>query len=553
MNSLTPPPPGEVGGAGEPPDALEARAGDLRRRKINLRREQLRRELLRRDAGSDYLAYVQHTFPGFTPSWVYRLLADVLMDWMKGQIPRLIIQAPPRVGKTEMVIRKLVPWLFGAVNRNARVMAVSYSASVANDACREVQETMTSDAHAEVFPGTRLWTPGQKKKGGGATIARKKRTGNEFHLLDHDGRMVSRGIGGSVTGLGFTHGILDDYNRDWSTAHSPDQRRKVREWYNSVFRTRAAPNASILVMATRWHRDDLIGHLLDLDRKGTGEGWTVVTIPARVTEANLHDLHPDDPRAVGEYLCPERFSPAYWRHHERDVAVWSALFQQNPVPDGGVIISAAWFNEYDVDTLDVAAADAVILSIDANFKRSESATASNACIQAWARFGSLFCLLDEEAGVWSYVELEEAVVDMVRRWPECRGGGVLIEEAANGHALLSRLVGQVPAVIAVKAEISKIARAHSVAPLYKAGQVLYPSGEDRIRGRAASEWIGEHREEVSSFPSGRRKDRMDATSQALRYLAGDAISSFYLGRADLGADDVDPLNGYEDEEYPPCI
>ena len=134
--------------------------------------------------------------------------------------------------------------------------------------------------------------------------------------------MITAGVGGPISGIGGDLLIVDDPVKNWQEAYSGTYRTRLVDWFLSTFTTRAEPGATIVVVMTRWHVDDLAGYLL----AEHGEAWTVLSMPA-VAEGN--DLLG---RAAGEALCPQRYDRAALAGIRSAVGteVWEALYQQHP-------------------------------------------------------------------------------------------------------------------------------------------------------------------------------------------------------------------------------
>ena len=106
------------------------------------------------------------------------------------------------------------------------------------------------------------------------------------------------GIGGAVNGRDANLFMVDDYFKNPEEAMNANTRDSIFEWFSSIALTRMAPNGSILVIATRWHKDDLSGRLLALPNSK----WEEIRLPVYADK--------DDPigRTEGELLWPERYS-----------------------------------------------------------------------------------------------------------------------------------------------------------------------------------------------------------------------------------------------------
>lgn len=236
----------------------------------------LERELVER-ARDSLLAFTLYTFDGdYEVNWHHRVLAQKLDAFVRGDITRLIITMPPRHGKSELASRRLPAYILGR-DPNARIIACSYGLDLALDMSRDAKRVVTSPAYQRVFPDTRL--PSAHV----VTDSREpyKNTADQWQIVGHRGQYLARGVGGGITGKGGDFLIVDDPIKDDEEAQSETYREKVWRWYTKVFKTRAAKNARILVIMTRWHEDDLVGRLLERARQSSrADQWEVVKFEA---------------------------------------------------------------------------------------------------------------------------------------------------------------------------------------------------------------------------------------------------------------------------------
>ena len=150
--------------------------------------------------------------------------------------------------------------------------------------------------------------------------------------------MMTAGVGGPITGKGANLLIVDDPTKNDEEARSATCRTRQWEWWQSVATTRLRPGGLIVVIQTRWHRDDLTGRILEhAQRKGTK--WRQVKFPAVAEE---HDILGRQP---GEALWPEMYSRESLETIKagRTAYYWQSLYQQNPQAEGGAEWPAEWF------------------------------------------------------------------------------------------------------------------------------------------------------------------------------------------------------------------
>lgn len=253
------------------------------------------------------------------------LVATRLRDTVTSRDGRLVISVPPQQFKTSLC-RWLCVWLL-ADEPDGRIGYVSYAAQLARTSGRAVRAAI--DTYGRDL---------------GLTLARGHADASDWSLAGgHRGGMLSVGVGGSLTGRSVDRAlIIDDPVRNQQDADSPAVRGALHDWWSAVGRTRLAPGTPIIVVATRWHEDDLSGRLI-------AEGWPWLNIPA------LADGHTEDAldRSVGTWLESTRgHTAADWEATRRDIGerTFAALYQGRPAPAEGGIFQRAWFNRHRLTT-----------------------------------------------------------------------------------------------------------------------------------------------------------------------------------------------------------
>lgn len=296
-------------------------------------------------------------------AWPYvQLLSRKLIDVATGRCPRLIVVMPPRHGKSEMVSHWFPVWYMETFARN-RIILTSYEAEFAAKWGGKARDTIAGN---------------QDQLG-----VRFKNKNPAMHSWEttEGGMMQTAGVGGPITGKGANIFIIDDFVKNMEEARSLTMREKIWEWWISTARTRLEPGGGVVVMATRWDSDDLIGRIISPEfrsEKGLQEEWEVFCFPMiaepeaenyyRQFGVKVNDLRlgavsnkPKNARELleeaknpqwrdmlgrklGEALCPDRYD-------EKDAAmlrnstmerVWFSLYQQRPgdeADDGNVYSS----------------------------------------------------------------------------------------------------------------------------------------------------------------------------------------------------------------------
>jgi len=433
------------------------------------------------------------TDPRYTVNWHHRVLCHYLDRFARGEIPRLMVSMPPRHGKSELVSRKLPAYIFGR-DPNASIIATSYSADLASRMNRDTQRIIDSERYREIFPATVLFGKNIRSVADGSYL----RNSDIFEIVGHRGVYRSAGVGGGITGMGGTFIIIDDPLKNREEASSAVVREKLWEWYTSTLYTRLEKDGAILLTMTRWHEDDLAGRLLRLaETDAAADQWEVLTFPATAEAVR----HPEDVRRVGQALWPEKYSLERLAGIKTALGSydWGALYQQHPSPaEGGLFKREHWkyWRELPPKLTDW------MQSWDCAFK----ATSSSDYVvgQVWARDGANRYLIDQVRRRMTFTETLQAIRDMTKLYPQTHHK--LVEDKANGSAVIDTLRREIPGIVAVEPRGGKEVRAQAVTAQIEAGNVFLPQN---------APWLGDFIEECAAFPNGAHDDQVDAMTQYL--------------------------------------
>lgn len=231
----------------------------------------------------------------------------------------LIIEAPPRHGKSVFVSNWTPPW-FLTRWPDKRVILSSYEAGFARTwgrKCRAVMEEHGPKFGVYISDGQGAASDWETTQGGG---------------------MLTAGAGGPMTGRGADLLIIDDPIKNAEEAVSEVVREGLWDWWQSTASTRIEPGGKVVVIATRWHEDDLSGRIIAQAEQHGGRKVSRLTLRAVAED--------DDPlgRKVGETLWPARYNAADMERERRsrDAYWWLAMYQQRPGRPG----TSEWPDEY---------------------------------------------------------------------------------------------------------------------------------------------------------------------------------------------------------------
>lgn len=267
----------------------------------------------------DLLGYASYIDPTFASPAHIRLIAKHLVAVEQGRINRLIVNMPPRHGKSNFISKIFPSWYMGR-HPSTQLIVASYAAATAEPFTRYVRNTCESPEFHEVFPRF--------------SVAADSRARGDWDTTA-GGKVVGAGVDGAITSRGMDLGIIDDPYKNYEEARSETIQNNVWDWYRSTFLTRLHPGGRIIVIHTRWTKNDLTAKLIETDGLATEPGgkWTVLKLPA---------LSPE-----GEALWPERYPVEDLMSYRQSMgeSIFGALYQQDPVDETERLFADPIFEE----------------------------------------------------------------------------------------------------------------------------------------------------------------------------------------------------------------
>lgn len=456
------------------------------------------RELLRRRKARahmhDFIKYVKEDYvTSYFSETVCAALDQFVEDVKSGMRPILILQAPPQHGKSDIVSRHLPGYILGRMP-DVSVAGLSYSKDLASDMNRDVQRVMLGDEYRKLFPNSSL-----NAKRVVTIDVEAKRNSDTFEIVGSKGRYICAGVGGPLTGKKVDIGIIDDPIKNAKEALSQTVKDGIWNWYLSTFLTRLSKNSGQIIMATSWATDDLSGRVIAaypnakvlkfpaINRQGEA-GYS----PNLPEGALIPELHPEDKLLETKQVTSEYF--------------WSAMYQQSPRPAGGNVFKEEGIQYYLPKDLPEKF-DKVVASWDCTFKDTDG---SDFVVgQVWGKKGANSYLLDQKRERMSFTKTVKEVAKLREEWPMV--WETLIEDKANGPAVIDTLKSTIPGIIPIEPDGSKLARAHAVTSYWEAKNIWLPHPSFKP-------WVGELVVELTTFPAAAHDDQVDALTQGLRRL-----------------------------------
>jgi hypothetical protein len=236
---------------------------------------------------------------------------------------RLMIFEPPGSAKSTYASVVGPTWAMGAIP-GLRVLMAGYASTPIVRHSKRARQIASSPEYQSIWERETAIVEGSK-------------AADEWELTNGSG-LFAAGLTAGITSSRCDLGLIDDPIAGREEADSDTMREKILAAYEDDFLTRLKPKASVILIQTRWHQDDLAGSILPEKYDGAsgliecrdGQTWEVLNLPARCERG-------DDPagRQIGEYLWPEWFSEKHWSIYERNPRTWASLYQQRPAPQEG--------------------------------------------------------------------------------------------------------------------------------------------------------------------------------------------------------------------------
>ena len=435
---------------------------------------------------TDYCEYVYHVHQGaWKKTPFHRFLCKYVQNFVERETDKpyeiLVIATPPQHGKSQSITETLPSWYLGR-HPDDRVIEISYNVEFAIRFGR-LNRRKISEFGNDIF---------------GINLSKDSSKAVEFDIAGHSGGMNSSGVGTGVTGRKCNLMIIDDPIKNKREAFSKARRDLIYEEWLMSFKTRLAPHSKVILIMTRWHEDDLAGRLLEEE-----ENIKLLRFPCECEDDN--DLLG---RKIGDALCPEIGKGNAWLAEYKKGLIskegsmtWNALFQGRPTAMEGNIIERDWWEYYE----ELPQINTWVMSVDAAFKDEDQS--DFVAIQVWGKTNADIYLID---AVKKHLSFPDTIVEIRRlraMYPDCKT--TLIEDRANGSAIIRMLRYEMTGIIPIQPIGSKMARVQAVLGAIESGNIHLPKHK---------RFTGDFVEECCAFPNAAHDDQVDAMSQALNRL-----------------------------------
>ena len=510
-----------------------------------------RRELSRQICENSLYEFLRRAWQWVDPSpfadgWPIEAVAEHLEAVCDGDIKRLIVNLPPRFGKSSICSVSFPGWIWAQRFKSptsgpgVQFLTASYAAQLSVRDSVKCRRLIDSPWYQE------LW--GDRFK-----LSSDQNVKSRFDN-DKGGTRLSTSVGSALTGEGMSIGIIDDPNGA-QDATSEAVIESTIEWFDHAMSTRLSDpkTGAFIIIQQRLAENDLTGHILE---KQVGD-WTHLCLPMKYEPDRSYTtvIGWKDPRTnEGELLWPERFGEPEVKALEKALGPWAAAgqLQQRPEPKGGGVIKREWWQtwpsdnyppvEYIIASLDTAYTtktenDYSALTIWGIFSGANTTPATKyvnresglidqseqtilfdkaleqrfqikvggdentipkvMCMMAWAERLELHDLIKKVSETCKTYKVDKLII-------ENKGSGISV--AQEVRRLYSHETFAVQ-LVDPKGQ-DKLARLHSVAHLFAEGMIYAP---DR-------DWADKLITQVGQFPRGKHDDLVDTVSMAIRHL-----------------------------------
>lgn len=424
-----------------------------------------------------------------------------IYDYDNGKSTYLIISTPPRHGKSDIVSRYLPEYFIGNHPDND-VMLVGYSASLSIGFSKFARSVADTPEYKEIFG---------KNTGRGSAAA------DSWQLEGGNGTVTASGLTSGITGKGYHLGVLDDYCASRAEAESEVIRSKTWDSFTDDFLTRRAPVSITIIIATRWHVDDVIGRVKRKIQENNDDydkdfpKFEVINFPAVDGDVTVNGRN-----YKYKTLFPERFNEEYYATQFAALGRYSsqALMQGDPQIHGGNFIDTSLIKVHDSISEFPSGSYTRVWDLAHTAKQTQKSDPD------WTSGTDL--MFRKVSNIW---ELWIKDVSHFRKEGLARDTMIRAVTDKDGHYVTQAIEQSLDSVdftkvlrevlrgkygvrgISTKGFGDKVARMTPVVPIFEAGNVHI------LRAPWNADWINE----LDQFPAGAHDDQVDNISAGYIY------------------------------------
>ena len=491
----------------------------------------------KRECEDSLYSFLQHAWPymetgTFTPNWHLKMLSEILEEVFRGNIRRLVINIPPRYGKTSLVSVAFPAWCW-IQNPQTRLYFCSYAQKIVTSPSQKCRRLILSEWYQSHWGDKVTISPSQKAKGTFENTA--------------GGRRDTTSVGSSISGLGGDILIADDQNNP-KDVESEAKMHSTNLWWRDVWQSRLddAKAGAMIEVQQRVSEKDITALILKQDKDGL---WTKVILPAcfepsRRCVVKAAGKTWKDPRTKdGELLFPARFPQSVIDEQKATMSeyAFAGQYQQRPAPQEGGLFK---HEDFMVWSSPMPRFKMIVTSVDTALTTHESSSFSAAT--SWGVFQydgeSHLMLLSLMKARLPFEELMEQIrrmaidcTDSNPEYPkrphtikhEYKTSLFVVERATQGQPLISFLEKMRPRVrvegFVPRTYGSKLARAKTIRYFLGPRGIIWLPATRLEQGNSSDNYsLYDHSqkfvEDVLVYPNGTGEDVVDTFSQSILFL-----------------------------------
>lgn len=440
-----------------------------------------------------------------------QVISDAVVDAFSGEGPRFVaISIPQQFGKSFLTSICTPLWVLElhalGILPGGLCGLMSYEDSLAQSWSTKIRRIIETEPDAF-----------------NCTLMKSSRAAGYWETAEGGG-ILALGTAGSVQGRPLTFIGMDDITKNYEQAMSAKHQDKIWDNWTSVIYGRLQPWTVVLVTMIRWAPFDFIGRLKSREYEGDPDDWRFIEIPYLAEKE-------DDPlgREIGEPLLRPQADQTIDQAKLESINIqksvstysWGTNWQQQPRDSQGTIFPETAWRFWGSTDPDIPDDEKYFLpdtfegfgfSWDMAFK--DERQHDWVVGQFWGALAEDRFLIDQVRGHWSFTETCERVKNFSAKWrliyPKARL--VLVEDKANGTAVINMLRSKVGGLYPISPEESKLSRANACQPLVLGGNVYLPAP-------SRAPWIRQFTKECADFrgDGATHDDQVDAMTQILNH------------------------------------
>ena len=455
------------------------------------------RDEVKRKSEKSFFEYFNYAWPTLENRW------DLLSNWhiglvgehleavADGEIQTLIINEPTRYLKSQKCTIAFPTWVWARndIDTRKRFIFSSYSDILSSSLSWKRRQLIESPWYQSIWSDRVKLVHDQNQK--------------TQYANTQGGSMFSTSTGGTVTGEGCDIMVIDDPVKPEEASNDNLREKSINFWKSTLSsRFDNKKKKSCILVMQRLHERDLSAHFISEYANAVH-----LKIPNQAQEQIIYTYPKSGKIKIyekDEILHPEREGAKELKAAKKELGSYnySSQRQQEPVPRGGGMIKKHWFKYYQIAPTNL---DLVTFSLDCAFK--DLSSSDYVVLQAWGQKGANHYLLRQLRNKLSFLKTKEGLLLFIKLFPNYHE--ILIEDKANGTAIMNALEESVRSLIAINPLGSKVARLAACEPTIEAGNVWLPDP-------TFNPWVkDEFIPEVTSFPKAPHDDQVDAMSQYL--------------------------------------